>query len=156
MTIKIVRTNEAEWKTALARGPFGQRRKELGGERLQCGLWELAPGKRSFPLHAHNVTEEALFAISGRAKVRTRDGEKSVEHALGAGDFVSFPVGCAHQLINEGDEPFIYVGISASLGFDIVDYPDSGKVACSIGKFPAARRMVFRAKDEVDYFDGEE
>jgi uncharacterized cupin superfamily protein len=152
MAIKIVRSSESEWQAALTRGPFSQRRKALGGEKLQCGLWELAPGKKSFPLHAHAVTEEAMFVISGRGKVRGSDGEQ----AIGASDFVSFPAGTAHQLINDSDEPLVYLAIAATQGFDIVEYPDSGKVACAIGAFPTGRRMMFRAKDQVDYFDGEE
>jgi uncharacterized cupin superfamily protein len=150
MAIKIVRANESEWKLALERGHFSQRRKELGGEKLRCGLYELAPGKRSFPLHAHQITEEAMFVMSGRARVRGSDGEE----VIGAGDFVSFPVGTAHQLINDGDQPFVYLAMSAGQGFDIVDYPDSGKVACAMS--PTGRRMIFRAQDQVDYFDGEE
>ena len=54
--MKVVRTSEVPWSEALTRGAYGQRRKELGGERLTCSLWELAPGKKSFPLHAHLVT----------------------------------------------------------------------------------------------------
>jgi uncharacterized cupin superfamily protein len=152
MAIKIVRTREVDWAPALIRGSFSQRRKALGGDKLQCGLWELAPGKKSFPFHAHNVTEEAMFVVSGRGKVRGSDGE----HPIGAGDFVSFPVGTAHQLINDGEEPLVYVGMSAGQGFDIVEYPDSGKVSCAIGGFPSGRRMIFRGKDQVDYFDGED
>ncbi len=152
--MKITRTKDMDWENALQRGRFSQRRKPLGGgDRLQAGLWELAPGKRSFPLHAHHVTEEALFVISGRAKVRTPDGETEI----GPGDFVSFAAGGpAHQLVNDGAEPCVYVGMSAGIGHDIVEYPDSKKVAVALGRFPTGRRMVFRADQQVDYFDGEE
>lgn len=151
--MKVVRTSEMEWSQALDRGRFGQRRKALGGDKLPCGLWELAPGKRSFPLHVHHVTEEALFVVSGRGKVRTPDGETPI----GPGDYVSFPAGgAAHQLLNDGNEPLVYVGMAAASGFDIVEYPDSGKLACAIGAFPSGKRYMFRAKDVVDYFDGEE
>jgi uncharacterized cupin superfamily protein len=152
MSIKIVRSAEAEWKPSLQRGSFSQRRKALGGERVQCGLWELAPGKKSFPFHLHHATEEALFVVSGQAKVRSSEGE----HAIGPGDFVSFPVGAAHQLINDATEPFVYLGISAYSGQDVVEYPDSGKVAAMVGLPPNAKRWIFRGKDQVDYFDGEE
>lgn len=152
MAIKIVRSSENEWEAGISRGSFSQRRKSLGGERLGCSLWELAPGKKSFPMHAHQVTEEALFALSGRAKVRGSDGE----HAIGAGDFVSFPAGTAHQLINDGDEPFVYLAISARQGVDIVEYPDSGKIAFLIGTFPSGKSMMFRTSDQADYFEGEE
>lgn len=148
--MKIVRSGEMAWADALKRGAYANRRKELGGEKLSCSVWELAPGKKSFPLHAHQVTEEALFVLSGRAKVRTTEGES----AIGPGDFVSFPAGgVAHQLVNDGQEPLVYLAISANAaGVDIVDYPDTGKLAGAVGKPPTGRRFVFRTKDQVDYF----
>jgi uncharacterized cupin superfamily protein len=151
--VKITRSAELPWADALQRGAFGQRRKALGGEKLSAGLWELPPGKRSFPLHAHLVTEEALFVVSGRCKVRTPDGLAEI----GPGDFVSFPAGGpAHQLINDFAEPCVYVGLGVAQGADVVLYPDSGKVAASAGADPAKRRRwVFREGSQVDYFDGE-
>lgn len=150
--MKIVHSNDAPWANSLMRGQYANRRKELGGEKLSAGLWELAPGKKSFPLHAHLVTEEALFVISGTAKVRTPDGLT----AIGPGDFVSFPAGGpAHQLINDGTEPLIYLGLSAGVGADVVLYPDSGKVAASAGRPPTGKRFVFQEKSQVDYFEGD-
>ncbi len=150
--MKIVRTSEMPWAEAMKRGRFEQRRKALGGEKLSCGLWELPPGKRSFPLHRHHVTEEAMFVITGRAKVRSTDGETPI----GPGDFVSFPAGGpAHQIVNDGSEPLVYVGIAATFGADIVEYPDSGKIACAVGAPPTGQRHVFRLADEAQYFDGE-
>ncbi len=150
--MKVVRTSEVPWAEAVKQGAFEQRRKALGGENLSCGLWELPPGKRSFPLHAHHVTEEALYVVSGRAKVRTPEGETPI----GPGDYVSFPAGgLAHQLVNDGTEPCVYVGMSAGRGVDVVEYPDSGKVASSVGTGPSRKRFIFRAKDQVEYYDGE-
>src|SRR4051812_33744772 len=100
--MKVIRTAETPWADMIQRGRYSNRRKELGGDKLGCGLWELAPGKRSFPMHAHLVTEEAMFVVSGRGKVRTPEGETEV----GPGDYVSFPAGgVAHQLVNDGTEP---------------------------------------------------
>jgi uncharacterized cupin superfamily protein len=150
--MKVVRTNGMAWDTGIEHGRFLQRRKHLGGDKLSCGLWELPPGKRSFPFHFHHVTEEALFVVSGHAKVRTPDGETEI----GPGDYVSFPPGGpAHQLINEGTEPLVYLGLSAGQGVDIVEYPDSGKVACAI-KGGSPKRWVWRDKDQAGYFDGED
>lgn len=150
--MKVVRTSEMPWADTLDRGEFRQRRKGLGGEKLPCGLWELPPGKRSFPLHAHHVTEEALFVISGRGKVRTPEGLTDI----GPGDYVSFPAGGpAHQLVNDGTEPLVYVGMAAVAGVDVVEYPDSNKVAAAFGPFPGGKRFLFRKDTQVDYFDGE-
>ncbi len=150
--MKLVRTQDVPWADALQRGQFSQRRKPLGGEKLQCGLWELAPGKRSFPLHAHQITEEALFVLSGKAKVRTPDGLTEI----GPGDFVSFPAaGPAHQLVNDGTEPLVYVGMSAVSGADVVEYPESNKIAAAWGTWPKPTRFIFRKDAQVDYLDGE-
>ncbi len=150
--MKVVRTSEMPWASALDRGEFRQRRKALGGDKLTCGLWELPPGKRSFPLHVHHVTEEALFVVSGRGKVRTPDGLTDI----GPGDYVSFPAGGpAHQLVNDGTEPLVYVGMAAVAGVDVVEYPESNKVAAALGTFPGGKRFLFRKDAQVDYFDGE-
>src|SRR5438128_11092627 len=135
--MKIVHTSEVPWAPALQRGRFDNRRKELGGERLRAGLWELAPGKRSFPMHRHLVGEEAMYVLSGRAKVRTTDGETEI----GPGDYVSFPPGgAAHQLVNDGAEPLVYLAMTATQGFDLVEYPDSKKIAMSVGATPASAK----------------
>ncbi len=151
--MKITHSDQVEFVQTPTRGKFGQRRKPLGGQKLQAGLWELEPGKTSFPLHSHAVTEEALYVLSGRAKVRTPEGLQPI----GPGDFVSFPPGGpAHQLINDGTEVFRYLAMSAGQGFDIVEYPDSGKVAASIGAYPTGQRMMFMKNAQVaDYFAGE-
>lgn len=134
------------------KGAFVQRRKALGGTNISCGLWELPPGKKSFPFHMHHVTEEAMFVISGTAQVRTPEGLTPI----GAGDYVSFPPSDgAHQLINDGTEPLVYVGISAPKGVDVVEYPDSNKVASSVGTGPDAKRFMFKKDSAVGYFDGE-
>ncbi len=152
MAMKVVRTSEMPWADSLNRGEFRQRRKALGGEKLTCGLWELPPGKRSFPLHVHHVSEEALFVISGHAKVRTPEGLTEI----GPGDYVSFPAGGpAHQLVNDGTEPLVYVGMAATVGVDVVEYPDSNKVAAAVGAPPTGKRFIFKKDTQVEYFAGE-
>jgi uncharacterized cupin superfamily protein len=150
--MNVVRTSELPWADALKRGAFQQRRKSLGGQKLTCSLWELPPGKRSFPLHLHHVAEEALWVVSGRGQVRTPDGLTPI----GPGDFVSFPAGgAAHQVVNDGDEPLVYVGMAAVSGVDVVEYPESDKVAAAVGTFPTGKRFMFRKGSQVDYLDGE-
>ncbi|MBS2024561.1 MAG: cupin domain-containing protein [Deltaproteobacteria bacterium] len=152
--MKLVKTNDVTWADALKQGNYGQRRKELGSTgKMSAGLWELAPGKKSFPFHMHHVTEEALFVVSGTAKVRTPDGLT----AVGAGDWVAFPPGAgAHQLINDGTEPFIYLALGVSMGVDVVEYPDSGKVSSAIQAGPERKRYIFKKDTQVEYFAGDE
>lgn len=152
--MKIVRTSEAAWAEAMNKGKFNQRRKDLGSTgKMSAGLWELPPGKKSFPFHMHHVTEEALFVVSGSAKVRTPEGLTPI----GPGDWVMFPPGDgAHQLINDGSEPLIYLALGVSTGVDIVEYPDSGKIASAIGAGPQRKRFIFKGSSQVEYFADEE
>ena len=152
--MKIVKTNETQWEPALQRGKFSQRSKACAaGSKLGASIWELAPGKTSFPFHMHHVTEEALFVLSGHAKVRTPGGQTPI----GPGDFVSFPAGdCAHQLINDGTEPCVYLGLSAGQGMDLVEYPDSKKLGIAVSTASGPKRHIFLEKDEADYFAGED
>ena len=152
--MKIVKTSELPWADAMKRGQFENQRKDLGGLTiLRSGLWQLAPGKKSFPLHRHHATEEALFVISGRGQVRTEAGLT----AIGPGDYVAFPPGGpAHQLVNDGSEPLVYLAVSANAaGIDVVEYPDSGKVASSVGSPGSGKRFIFPSDQQVDYFAGE-
>ncbi|MFO0596697.1 MAG: cupin domain-containing protein [Myxococcaceae bacterium] len=152
--MKIVRSKEVEWSEGINKGKFFQRKKALAaaGSTLGCSLWELPPGKKSFPFHMHHVTEEAMYVVSGFAKVRTPEGET----AIGPGDFLQFVAGsAAHQLINDGSEPLVYLGLSATKGVDIVEYPDSGKVASVVGTWPNVQRFIFKKADGAQYFDGE-
>jgi uncharacterized cupin superfamily protein len=151
--MKIVRSEQVPWSQEVDHGRFQGLRKTLGGTRISCGLWQLPPGKRSFPLHRHLGTEEAMFVVSGRAKVRTTEGETPI----GPGDFVSFPPAeVAHQLVNDEKEPLVYLAISHSLGVDIVEYPDTGKISSSAGVAPNRQRFIFDGKTQVEYWSGEE
>jgi uncharacterized cupin superfamily protein len=152
--MKIVKSKDVAWADAMQKGNFGQRRKELGKTgALSCGLWELPPGKKSFPFHQHFVTEEALYVVSGSGKVRTPEGLTDV----GAGDWVGFPPGTgAHQLVNDGTEPLVYLAMGVNVsGADIVEYPDSGKVATRVQVGDDAQRFIFKKEPQAGYFDGE-
>ena len=155
--MKITKGSALEFKSSMERGKFGSRRKGLSpdGVKISAGLWELLPGKRSFPMHRHHVTEEALYVLSGTAKVRTPEGETPI----GPGDWVSFPAGGpAHQLVNDGKETLVYLGLSTnSAGADIVEYAESGKIASTVVPPGGERkRYIFKESTQVDYFDGED
>ncbi len=151
--MKIAHTKDMAWADALQKGKYGQRRKELGSTgKLSGGLWELPPGKKSFPFHMHHVTEEALYVVSGAGKVRTPEGLTSIS----AGDWVGFSPGeGAHQLINDTTEPLVYVGLSVTAGHDITDFPDTGKIAVRTGLPPTGQRFIFKKDVQVEYFDGD-
>lgn len=156
--------NEAdlEW-TELERGETGFRRKQLGeaagSEAIGASLYELPPGRRSWPYHYHEGNEEALYVLDGTGTVRL-DGDT---RPLEAGDYVALPAGeaGAHRVINDGETPLQYLMVSTMDDPDVTVYPDSGKVGVFAGSPPGGRdeRTVegyYPLDADVDYWAGEE
>jgi uncharacterized cupin superfamily protein len=56
----------------------------------------------------------------------------------------------AHQFHNEGTEPCIYLDIRTFIGFDICEYPDSGKILI------APSFDIYKKEQKATYFEGEE
>ena len=79
---------------------------------LGANLTEVEPGGLSFPFHYHCATEEALFILSGTGIARLGDEKVRVRE----GDYIAFPTGPdhPHQMVNDGDEPLVYLCVSAS------------------------------------------
>ena len=159
-----MRVNEADldW-TRTERGETAFRRKRLaaaaGGDRLGCSLYELPPGKRSWPFHFHTGNEEAIYVLAGRGRLRTADGSEP----LHPGDYVALPVGRegAHRISNDGDDPLRYLALSTMAEPDVTVYPDSGKIGVYAGSPPGGDdpRTVegyYRRDDDVDYWLDEE
>jgi uncharacterized cupin superfamily protein len=84
--------------------------RRLGGELLGASLYQLCPGQRSWPYHAHYGNEELLVVLDGRPTLRTPDGERE----LRAGDTTIFPRGPegGHQVINGTDRPARFLMVS--------------------------------------------
>jgi uncharacterized cupin superfamily protein len=130
---------------------------QAGCENLGASLYELPPGEAICPYHAHLANEEMLLVIAGAPSLRTPDGWR----ALSPGEVVAFPVGerGAHQVQNRSAQPARVLMVSEMRGPEVCLYPDSGKV--SARERPAGRpvdgtlRKIFRAADEVDYWEGE-
>ena len=141
---------------------YGHVRRRLaaaaGARRLGASLVELAPGKAAWPAHWHTANEEAVYVLEGRGTARL--GEEQVP--IRAGDWLSFPVGEAHQIRNDSDAPLRYLAVSTMVEPDVTVYPDSGKIAVFAGAAPggekAARTLdgTFELASAVDYWKGEE
>jgi uncharacterized cupin superfamily protein len=129
----------------------------LGLAGLGCAVHVVPPGKKAFPFHRHHVMDELFYIVSGTGQYRY--GEETFP--VRAGDLVGAPAGVkAHQLINTGTDDLRYLGISTGGGVDIVDYPDSGKVAMAAGvknaDFKTATYVGIGRVQPADYFDGED
>jgi len=126
-----------------------------GAQMLGGNVTEIAPRSISYPFHYHCATEEALYVISGSGLVRI--GEQRLR--IGPGDWISFPPGPEHphQMINDTDEPLIYLCVSAAAQkVDVVGYPDSKKVAATAGPSDKPiHRWISRQGESVDYWQDE-
>lgn len=144
-------------KFAAKIGSFGAM---IGSDGIGCMLHVVEPGKAAFPFHAHHQTHELFVILEGEGTYRFGDKEYPIK----ANAVLAAPTGgaeVAHQIINTGDKPLKYLGISANPGIsDVVEYPDSGKFAVA-SRYDRATgrsglRFVGRAETSLDYWDGED
>jgi uncharacterized cupin superfamily protein len=160
----IVSLETAPTTTSQHGEKFAANRKRLaaaaGARAIGCSWFEVPPGKQAFPHHAHLGNEEAFYILSGKGEVRL--GEE--RFPVAAGDFIACPpaLDTAHSILNTGDVPLTYLGISTASGTDVIVYPDSKKFAAAAGgdvhKGLLAAPFFKLVKDQpsVDYFLDEE
>lgn len=148
-----------EWEREIAHGGFDVKATRVGaaaGARdVGMAVYELTPGRRNFPYHAHHGVEEMLVVISGTPTLRTPDGERE----LAEGEVVAFPAGPggAHQVINHTDRPARILMFSNQARADIVEYPDSNRILARAGEWGSPDAVSWRlsTENEVGYFEGE-
>lgn len=138
------------------------RRKQLseavGAEDVGCSLYELPPGKRSWPYHYHTGNEEAVYVLAGMGQLRGEDGTVQLE----AGDYVTLPAdeGGGHQLVNDGDNPLRYLMVSTMNEPDVTIYPEMEKFGVFVDAPPggSGKRSFhgfYDINDDVDYWEDE-
>ncbi|HEY2008683.1 MAG TPA: cupin domain-containing protein [Rhizomicrobium sp.] len=137
-------------------GQYGEIGRRLGLEKLGCTLHLVPPGKTAFPFHRHHGSDEMFVILSGAGEYRFGDDRMAVK----AGDCLGAPAGGrAHQIVNTGSEPLRYLGFSNNESFDIVEYPDSGKIGMRAGvKNNDRATATFSARGRLvaaDYWEGE-
>ena len=137
-------------------GVRGKRLRRQLGCVLSSAVYELEPGGTQSPYHFHHGGEELLIVLRGTPTLRSPEGERELKE----GEVVHFPRGPegAHQLSNRSSEVARYVIASALPTPEIVEYPDSGKIASMARTDTTAGGPLFtinRLADAVDYFDGE-
>lgn len=124
--------------------------REFGATLTGLTVYEVEPGRSTWPYHFELNEEEWLVVISGELTVRTPDGERVVR----AGDVVCFPVGAAgaHAVRNSGSATarFAMPSSISKLG-DATVYPESGKFKIAGPGFVHRGRLG----DAVEYWDGE-
>jgi uncharacterized cupin superfamily protein len=115
---------------------------------FDIALVSIPKGKMLCPYHSHSAESEHYLVVSGKGKVRDKDGWSEV----GAGDAFFFGPGEAHQLANAGEDDFVYYVIADNPRGDMCHYPDSGKFAV----WKEGNEEVIVKGTDADYFDGEE
>ena len=83
----------------------------IGLQQLGLSYNIVQPGKSGCPFHNHHVEDEAFIILSGTGYYRF--GSKRI--AVKVGDVLGAPAGgpeTAYQLINTGDTPLVYIGLS--------------------------------------------
>ncbi len=159
----VIHQDEVAWGERGNGKRFGLRGKRLahaaGARRLGCSLYELAPGKRSFPFHYHLANEEAIYILEGEATARM--GEREV--VVRAGDYIAMPTGPAHahQLLNHTETPVRYLCMSTLQEPEVAVYPDSKKVGVlgGPGSIDASGKQLMqltRQGESLTYWDGED
>jgi uncharacterized cupin superfamily protein len=147
---------EADAEHAGFGGVRGKRLRRQLGATLSAAVWELDPGRTQAPYHFHHGGEELLIVLNGTPTLRSPEGERELKE----GEVVHFPRGPegAHQLSNRSGEVARYVIAAALPTPEIIEYPDSGKIASMARTETTAGGPLFsmnRLSDSVDYFDGE-
>ena len=161
--MRKINLKDVEWQERRSpKGKFGRKTKNISvalgrdPESLDLAkrwpfdlaLVSIPKGKMLCPYHSHSSESEMYLVVSGRGKIRDKDGWTEVS----PGDAFFFGPGEAHQLANAGDEDFLYYVIADNPRGDSCFYPDSGKF---IGLKEGGEEVVVKGT-ETDYFDGEE
>lgn len=133
---------------------LGRVGRQLGMQKIGCGLVILAPGKRAWPFHGHYAQEEAFVILEGCGTLRYGSGSYPVK----TGDVVFTPPGPdrARQIVNDSDAPLKYLALSSMDSPEICYYPDSLKTGAfhvSEGSFVG---FMSRDGELADYWDGED
>lgn len=128
---------------------------QLGAKKLGYNVTVIAPGKRAFPFHNHQVNEEVFLILDGVGELRLGAEVLPIRN----GDIIACPPGgpeTAHQIVNTGSEELRYFAVST-----IAEYPDTGRFGLLADLAPGAdgvpRMMMFvgREGDTLDYWQGE-
>ena len=132
----------------------------LGMRDLGCRRVTLAPGCQAWPFHFHHNHDEMFIVLKVKGSVRL--GEK--RYPIVEGELIAAPAGdadCAHQIINDSDEPLTYLCISSMNAPDVMEYPDSGKFGVLAGSAPGGDKAersfehYGMRQDAVDYWQDE-
>lgn len=119
---------EGQLKTHLLNSEAMRVAKSLGGATgltdLGFHLMTVMPGREYAEYHRHVYEEQCFYILAGH-------GEAIIDekpYAIDRGDFLGFPKnGVAHTILNNGDEPLVFLCARINLEQDVCDYPRKKK-----------------------------
>lgn len=162
-TLKI-NESEIDWETWSHGVKIEHKRKNFTKDcisnKLVASLYEIPPGKVSWPFHYHLANEEIFFILAGEGELRTHDKILKVK----SGDFLRFPVGekGVHQLKNTSkDQMLRYLDFGTTNHPDVVFMPDSNKVGLFGGSAPGQSKKnrflwkYFNLRSGIEYLENE-
>jgi uncharacterized cupin superfamily protein len=159
--IRKTSIREGEWRQGRHGARFEMKGRSLTGadnkSGLGCAVYRVAPGKHSFPRHAHLANDEAIYIIDGMGTLIA--GDERIE--MSAGDFALIPRGRehAHTMQNRGSAELVYLCMSTMNAPDVIQYPDSGKLGVQVETFPDRAKTGtlngFYERRDLGYWQGE-
>jgi uncharacterized cupin superfamily protein len=129
----------------------------IGTTQIGATLHVVPAGKTAWPYHRHHGNDELFFVLSGSGEYRV--GDKRLP--LRAGDLIGAPAGGeAHQIINSSEGELRYIAFANHGRADVIEYPDSGRVAVDIAhgndRQPMSMFGFSGAVTPMEYWDGED
>ncbi|MCK9413671.1 MAG: cupin domain-containing protein [Prolixibacteraceae bacterium] len=127
---------------------LSRKKSGITPQNLNFDMRLLHPGQFSAPYHFHRNAEELFMVVSGSMTLRSPDGLEIVT----SGDIIFFEMGesGSHQFFNHGTEPCTYLDIRTFVGYDVCEFPDSGKMLL------VPSYELFNKGAKSGYFEGEE
>ena len=87
-------------------------------------IMTVTPGREYSEYHRHLYEEQCFYIISGQGRVIIEEES----YAIGAGDFLGFPKnGVAHTILNDSEQPLVFLCARVNLEQDVCDYPRKQK-----------------------------
>jgi uncharacterized cupin superfamily protein len=129
----------------------------LGTTQIGATLHVVPAGKTAWPYHRHHGNDELFFVLAGTGTYRVGDRMLPIK----AGDCIGAPAGGeAHQIINSSDDELRYVAFANHGRADVIEYPDSGRIAVDVAhgndKQPMSIFSVSGRIAPMEYWDGED
>lgn len=128
----IIKAAEQAQHSFRFRHPLGDGGSELimtmlgrpaGLKRTGVNLGRVPPGKEAFVYHRHHAEEEWVYILDGEGVCDIEDGKTNIAK----GDFIAFPAGVGHNILNTGDNDLVYIMGGEQTPVEVADFPRHGK-----------------------------